>query len=76
MKCPFFKNVPFFANTDCCPDFLIRTYKLTCMDLPNNNEPMLHNAMKKMLGMDFILREKKGQWWENIECIINCMSSI
>ena len=28
--------------------------------------------MKKRLGMDFILREEKGQWGENIGRIINC----
>ena len=37
---------------------------------------MLHDTMKKMLGMDSILREKKGQWWENKDCIIYCKSSI
>ena len=31
--------------------------------------------MKKTLDMDCILSEKKGEWWVNIECIINCKSS-
>ena len=31
--------------------------------------------MKKRLATDSILREKKGQWWKNIGCIINCKSS-
>ena len=26
-----------------------------------------NNQMKKSRGMDSILREEKGQWWENIE---------
>ena len=32
--------------------------------------------MKKKLGMDFILREKKSKWWEDIGCITNCKLSI
>ena len=35
-----------------------------------------NNQMKKRLGMDSIWREEKGQWWEDIGCIINCKSSI
>ena len=30
--------------------------------------------MKNMLGIDSILSEENGQWWENIGCIINCKS--
>ena len=26
--------------------------------------------------MDSILRVEKGQWWENIECLINCKSIV
>ena len=26
--------------------------------------------MKKKLGMDSILTDEKGEWWENMECII------
>ena len=32
--------------------------------------------MKKKLGMDSILTDEKGEWWENMECIINCKSSV
>ena len=35
-----------------------------------------NNQMKKRLGMDSMLREETGQWWENIGCIINCKRSI
>ena len=31
--------------------------------------------MQKSLGMDSISKEEKVQWWENIECIINCKTS-
>ena len=34
------------------------------------------NQMKKKLGIDSILSMEKGQWWENIGCIINFKSSI
>ena len=40
----------------------------TCMDLPKLQ-------MKKRLGIDSILREEKGQWWGNTECIINCKAA-
>ena len=38
----------------------------------NNNNELLHIQLKlkKRLGMDSILRDKKDQWWENIGCII------
>ena len=29
-----------------------------------------NNQMKKSRGMDSILREEKGQWWENIELVL------
>ena len=34
------------------------------------------NPMKRTLDRDSILREEKGQWWVNIDCIMNCRSSI
>ena len=27
--------------------------------------------MKKTLGINFIMREEKGKWWENTEFVIN-----
>ena len=35
-----------------------------------------NNQMHNRLDMDSILREEKSQWRENIECIIDCKSSI
>ena len=34
------------------------------------------NQMKKRSGMDSIWRVEKGQWWENIRCIINCVQFV
>lgn len=34
------------------------------------------NQMKKTSGMDSIWRVEKGQWWENIRCIINCIQFV
>lgn len=34
------------------------------------------NQIKKRLDMDSILRKERSQWWENVGCLINCMSSI